>query len=81
MKDFLSFRMKNIGPFNISSKETGQLLINQTRNLQIFVSKIFRHSKGLAPNVFANILSRMPLKKFGPHYQFGFQLNPSKIGI
>ena len=80
MKDFLSFRMKNIHPFNISFKETDQFLIKLA--ICKFLSvKFLKHSKGLTPNIFANILSRMPLENFGPHYQSGFQLNSGKIGI
>ena len=50
-------------------------------NFRIFASKIFNNSKGIAPNVFANISISMPPENFSSHYQSGFQLNPGKIGI
>ena len=75
--DILSFTMKNIHPFNFSSIETDLFRI---LNLRI-VSKIFKDSKGIPPNVFANILTSMSPKNFDPHYQSGFPLNPGKIGI
>ena len=53
----------------------------QTRNLQIFACEIFKNSKGIAPNVFPNILISMRPENFSPHYQSGFQLNPGKISI
>ena len=65
--------MENIHPFYVSSIKTDVF--------RIFVSKIFRGSRGIASNVFANILMSMPPEIFGPLYQSGFQLNPGKIGI
>ena len=47
----------------------------QTCNLGAFANKIFKDSKGNAPNAFANILISLPPKKFSPRFQSGFQLN------
>ena len=66
-------------PFDISCIETSVSI--QTGNLRIFPSEIFKSSKRIAPNVFANILNSMPPENFSPHYQSSFQPNPGKIGI
>ena len=51
MTNFVSFTMENIHPFNVLSIETDQFLFK----LAIFASEIFKDSKGITPNVFANI--------------------------
>ena len=53
----------------------------QTRNLRVFLSEIFKDSKGIAPNVFPNILIPIPPESSSSNYRSGFQLKPSKISI
>ena len=48
----------------------------QTHNMRIIASEIFKDSKGIAPNLFPNILIPMLHDNLSPHYQSGFQLNP-----
>ena len=53
----------------------------QTRNLRVFLSEIFKDSKGIAPNVFPNILIPIPSESSSSYYRSGFQLKPGKISI
>ena len=75
MTDFVSFTTKQ--SFWFLPIEIDLFLFK----LAIFASEIFKDSKGIALNVFANILISVSLKTLSPHYQSGFQLNPLKIGI
>ena len=44
-----------------------QVFSIQTLNWRIFSSQVFKDSKGIAPNVFANILTQMLTENFSPH--------------
>ena len=74
MKDFISFR---IHPFDIFYRFASI----QTRNLRIFTCEYFKDSKGIAPNVFPNILVSIPHQNLKPHDQSAFQLKPGKMSI
>ena len=69
--------MSNIHPFDVSYR----FVSIQTRNLGIFASEYFKYSKGIAPNVFPNILISMPHENLKPYYQSAFQLKPVKMSI
>ena len=59
----------------------GRSVSVQTCILRIFANEIFEDTKGIAPNVFPNILISVPPDNFSPHYQSCFQLKPCKISI
>ena len=60
--------------------DKGRSVSIQTRNLQILATEILKDSKGIAQDVFANILSSMPPENFSSDCQPGFQMKPVKIG-
>ena len=61
--------------------DTDRFASIQTPNLRDLASEVFRDSKGITPNAFANISILVPPENSSPNYQSGFQLNPGKFGI
>ena len=74
MKDFRSFTMKSIHSFHVFSTDT-DLFPFKLGIWEFLLVKFSKTEKVIA------ILILMALENFSLHYQFGFQLNPGKIGI
>ena len=77
MKYFVSFTMKIIHPFDVSSIEIDLFLFK----LAICELLPVKTQNRIVPNECPNILISMPPENFSPFYPPGFQLNPGKINI